>query len=92
MGACAAHQRVESALQRGDDHLAVVVGVGQPFQVADRGVDLGAHAAWRKLAVGRAPGGAEGAVTKLFAVIVFNTALSAGDVTALQAILAPASL
>jgi len=47
---------------------------------------------WRKLAVGRAPGGSEGAITKLFAVIVFNTALSAGDVTALQAILAPASL
>jgi hypothetical protein len=47
---------------------------------------------WRKLAVGRAPGGTEGAITKLFAIIVFNTALSAGDVTALQAILAPASL
>ncbi len=47
---------------------------------------------WRKLAVGRGPGGSEGALTKIFAVIVFNTALSAGDVTALQAILAPASL
>ncbi len=49
---------------------------------------------WRKLSIGRAPapGGSEGAITKLFAVIVFNTALSAGDVTALQAILAPASL
>lgn len=49
---------------------------------------------WRKLSVGRAPspGGAEGALTKIFAVIVFNTALSAGDVTALQSILAPASL
>jgi len=47
---------------------------------------------WRKLSIGRGPGGGEGAITKLFAVIVFNTALSAGDVTALQAILAPASL
>lgn len=47
---------------------------------------------WRKISVGRGPGGTEGALTKIFAVIVFNTALSAGDVTALQAILAPASL
>lgn len=47
---------------------------------------------WRKLALGRAPGGSEGALTKVFAVIVFNTALSAADMTALQAILAPASL
>lgn len=47
---------------------------------------------WRKLALGRAPGGAEGAITKVFAVIVFNTDLSAGDVAALQTILAPASL
>ena len=47
---------------------------------------------WRKLALGRAPGGSEGAITKVFAVIVFNTDLSAGDVAALQTILAPASL
>jgi len=51
---------------------------------------------WRKLSIGRGPtspfASTEGAITKLFAVIVFNTALSAGDVTALQAILAPASL
>lgn len=47
---------------------------------------------WRKLALGRAPGGAEGAITKVFAVIVFSTDLSAGDVAALQTILAPASL
>lgn len=47
---------------------------------------------WRKLALGRAPGASEGALTKVFAVIVFNTDLSAGDVAALQTILAPASL
>ena len=47
---------------------------------------------WRKLALGRGPGGSEGAITKVFAVIVFNTDLSAGDVAALQTILAPASL
>lgn len=49
---------------------------------------------WRKLALGHAPGpgGYEGAITKVFAVIVFNTDLSAGDVAALQTILAPASL
>ena len=47
---------------------------------------------WRKLGVGIPPGGAEGAITKVFAVIVFNTDLSAGDVAALQTILAPASL
>ena len=47
---------------------------------------------WRKLALGRAPGGTEGAKTKVFALIVFNTALTAGDLTALQTILAPASL
>lgn len=47
---------------------------------------------WRKLGVGIAPGGIEGAITKVFAVIVFNTDLSAGDVAALQTILAPASL
>lgn len=47
---------------------------------------------WRKLAVGIAPGGSEGAKSKVFAVIVFNTDLSASDVAALQTILAPASL
>lgn len=47
---------------------------------------------WRKLALGRAPGGSEGALTKVFAVIVFNTDLTASDVAALQTILAPASL
>lgn len=47
---------------------------------------------WRKICLGRGPGGTEGAITKVFAVIVFNTDLSAGDVAALQTILAPASL
>lgn len=47
---------------------------------------------WRKLALGCAPGGSEGAITKVFAVIVFNTDLTASDVAALQTILAPASL
>jgi hypothetical protein len=49
---------------------------------------------WRKLCVGRAPspGGTEGAITKIFAVLVFNDALTTGDVAAMQTIFAPASL
>jgi len=47
---------------------------------------------WRKLTLGRSPGGSEGAVTKIFAVIVFNVSLSASDVAALQTILNPSVL
>jgi hypothetical protein len=47
---------------------------------------------WNKLSVGVAPSGSEGAITKIFAVIVFNSALSASDVTAIQTILATSSL
>jgi len=49
---------------------------------------------WRKLSVGRAPapGGTEGALSKIFAVAVFNDSLSVADVAAMQAIFAPASL
>jgi hypothetical protein len=49
---------------------------------------------WRKLSVGRAPspGGTEGALTKIYAVAVFNDELSAADVAAMQAIFSPASL
>jgi len=47
---------------------------------------------WNKLSLGIGPGGTEGSITKVFAVLVFNTALSASDATALQTLLAPASL
>lgn len=47
---------------------------------------------WRKISIGKGPGGTEGAVTKVFALLVYNVALSAGDVAAIQTALAPASL
>ena len=47
---------------------------------------------WEKLAIGKAPNGAEGALTKLAGVIVFNKALSGAEVTALQTILTPGAL
>lgn len=47
---------------------------------------------WNKLCLGVGLGGTEGSRTKVFAVIIFNTDLSAADVTALQTILAPATL
>lgn len=47
---------------------------------------------WRKLTVGQAAGNTEGAVTKVFAVIVFNKSLSAQDISDIQNILTPGTL